>query len=134
MTFPLENSGYVIDSGPWGKLVRMQDLGIALHQRYVAGKESIEVVLEASKREIPNNIEALQSHETVMRNFLGLFELATFSKEGSAQDKHLKAWIEFMQRTGSEKLFPNLTTAANENESMRVLLRERRQNGTTLES
>ena len=31
-----------------------------------------------------------------------------------------------MQRIGSEKLFPYLTTAANVNESMRILLRERR--------
>ena len=39
-----------------------------------------------------------------------------------------------MQRTGSEKLFPSLTTAANVNESMRILLREleRARNGTKL--
>ena len=96
------------DSGPCAKLLRIQDLCIALHQRYVAGKDSIEVVLEASKRAIPNSTEALQSHKTVMRNFLDSFERATFSKEGSAQDKHLKAWLEFMQKIGSEKLFPNL--------------------------
>ena len=41
----------------------MQDLGITLHQRYVAGKESIEVVLEASKRAIPSTIEALRTPE-----------------------------------------------------------------------
>ena len=41
----------------------MQDLAIALHQRYVAGKESIEVVLEATKRAIPNSIEALQPRD-----------------------------------------------------------------------
>ena len=34
------------DGGPWDKAIRMQDLMIALHQRYVAGKDSIEVVLE----------------------------------------------------------------------------------------
>ena len=90
-------------------------------------------MLEASKRAIPNTIKALLSHETVMRKFLDLFERATFSKEGSAQDKHLKAWLKFMQKIGSEKLFPNPTTAANINESMRILLRERRLNGTTLD-
>ena len=67
------------ESGPWGKVIRMQDLAIALHQRYVDGKESIEVVLEAFKRAILNSIEALWSHETVMRNFMDLFERATFS-------------------------------------------------------
>ena len=74
----------------------MQDLAIALHQRYVAGKDSIEVVLEASKRSIPNSVAAFRSHKTVMRNFLDLIERATFSKEGSAHDKHLKAWMEFV--------------------------------------
>jgi hypothetical protein len=34
------------DGGPWDKAIRMQDLLIALQQRYVAGKDSIEVVLE----------------------------------------------------------------------------------------
>ena len=89
--------------------------------------------MQSSKRAILNSKEALQSHETVMRNFLDLFERATFSKEGSAQDEHLKAWMEYMQKIGSEKLFTNLTTAAKVNELMRVLLRERRMNGTTLD-
>ena len=88
----------------------MQDLAIARHQRYVPGKDYIEVVLEASKRAIPNSTAALRSHETVMMNFLDLIERATFSKEGSAHNKHLKAWMEFMQKIGSEKLFPNPTT------------------------
>ena len=73
--------------------------GYHLHQRHVAGKDSIEVVLEASKKAIPNSVDALRSHETVMRNFLDLHERATFSKQGSAQDKHLQAWLEFMQKT-----------------------------------
>ena len=76
----------------------MQDSAITLHQRYVAGKDPTEVVLEASKRVIPNSTAALRSHETVMKNFLDLIERAAFSKEGSAHDKHLKSWMEFMQK------------------------------------
>ena len=34
------------DCGPWDKLIREQDLAIAIQQRYVAAKESIEMVLE----------------------------------------------------------------------------------------
>ena len=92
-------------------------------------KDSIELALEASKKAIPSTIEALRSYETVtvMRNFLDLHERSSFSQQGSAHDKHVKAWLEFMQWTGSEKLFPNLTTAANV-KSMRILLRERRLN------
>ena len=56
-----------------------------------------------------------------MRNFLDVHERSTFSTKGSAKDKHLKAWIEFMQRTGSERLFPNITTAANVNDSISKL-------------
>ena len=78
--------------------------------------------MEASKKAIQNCVAVLWSHETVMWNFLDLIELATFSPEGSAHDKHLKAWMEFMQKIRSEKLFPNPTTAANVNEAMRVLL------------
>jgi hypothetical protein len=95
----------------------MQDLLIALQQRYVAGKDSIEVVLEASKKAIPSSVGALRSNEIVMSNFLDLIERATFSPERSAHDKHLKAWIENMQKTGSEGLFPNPATAANVNEA-----------------
>ena len=85
------------DSGPWEKLIRVQDLAIAIQQRFVVAKDYIELVLEASEKAIPGNIEALRTHETVMRNFLDLHELSTFSTKGSAEDKHLKAWIEFMQ-------------------------------------
>ena len=91
----------------------------------MAGKESIEVVLEASKKAIPNTVAALRSHETVMWSFLDLIEHATFSLEGSAHDKHLKAWMEFMQNIRSERLFPNPTTAANVSEAMRIRLKER---------
>ena len=58
-------------SSPWEKLIRVQDLAIAIQQRYVAAKDSIKLVLEVSKKAIPGTIEALWSHETVMRNFLG---------------------------------------------------------------
>ena len=67
-------------------------------------------------------------------NFLDLIERATLSPEGSAHDKHLKAWMEFMQRRGSEKLFPNPTTAANVNEATRVLLRVRKRTGMPLDA
>ena len=68
-----------------------------------------------------------------MWNFLDLIERATFYPEGSAHDKHLKACMEFMQKIGSERLFPNPTTAANVNEAMRVHLRERRTTGAALD-
>ena len=60
------------DGGPWDQAIRMQDLLIALQQRYVAGKDSIERVLEASKKSIPNRVGALWDHELVMSNFLEL--------------------------------------------------------------
>ena len=102
----------------------MQDLLIALQKRYVAGKDSVEVVLEASKKAIQRGVRALWRHEIVMSNFLDLIERATFSPEGSAHDKNLKSWIENMEKIGSEGLFP--TTAANVNEATRVLMRERK--------
>ena len=92
-------------------------------------KDSIELVLTASKKAIPGSIGALRNHEIVMTNFLELYERATFSPEGSAHDKHLKTWIENMQKVGSEALFPNSTTAANVNEVTRTLLRNRRTTG-----
>ena len=61
------------DSGPWEKLIRVQDLAIAIQQRYVTAKNSIKLVLEASKKAIPSNIEMLRTHETLMRNFLDLY-------------------------------------------------------------
>ena len=48
------------DSCPWEKLVRAQDLVVAIQQRFVAAKDSIELVLEASKKAIPESIEPLQ--------------------------------------------------------------------------
>ena len=111
----------------------MQDLLIALQQGYMAGKDSIELVLVASKKAIPNGVGALRNHEIVMSNFLDLWERATFSPGGSAHNKHLKTWIENMQKIGEEVLFPNPTTAANVNEATRVLLRNRRTTGVPLE-
>ena len=67
-----------------------------------------------------------------MGNFLDLFERATFAPEGSAHDKHLKVWIENMQKTGSLELFPNSATASNVNEGTRILLSGRMQNGSPL--
>ena len=113
------------DCGPWDKAIRMQDLMIALQQRCVNGKDAIELVLKSSKKAIPSGVGALRGHEILMGNFLDLFERATFAPEGSVHDKHLKAWIENMQKTGSLELFPNSTTAANVNEGTRILLRER---------
>ena len=111
----------------------MQDLAIALQQRYVAGRDSIELVLTASKKAIPGNIGALRNQEIVMTNFLELFERATFSPEGSAHDKHLKTWIEKMHEVGAEVLFPNPTTAVNVNEATRAHLRDRRTTSVPLE-
>ena len=67
------------DSGSWEKLIRVQDLAIVIQQRFVAAKDSIELVLEASKKAIPGTIETLRSHETVMRSFLDLYQRLTFS-------------------------------------------------------
>ena len=109
-----------------------QNLAVALQQRYVRGKDAIELVLESSKKAIPSGVGALREQEVVMANYLDLFERATFAPEGSAHDKHLKAWIENMQKTGSLEFFPNSTTASNVNEGTRILLRERMQRGTPL--
>ena len=122
------------DGGQWDQAIRLQDLAVALQQRYVAGKDSIELVLTASKKAIPGSIGALRNHQIVMTNFLELYERASFSPEGSAHDKHLKPWIENMQKVGSEALFPNSTTTANVNEVTRTLLRNRRTTGVPLES
>ena len=79
------------DSGPWEKLIRVQDLAVAIQQRFAAAKDSIELVLEASKKAIPESIEKLCPHGTLMRNFLGMQERSTFSPKGSSEVKHLKA-------------------------------------------
>ena len=99
----------------------------AIQQRRVAAKDSIELVLEASKKAIPDSIEKLRVYEKMMRNYLDMHERSTFSPKGSSEDKNLKAWIENMQTAGAERSFPNLTTAANANKSMRILMRSRAQ-------
>ena len=65
-------------------------------------KDSIELVLAASKKAISNGVGALRNHEIVMSNFLDLWESTTLSPEGSAHDKHLKTWMENMQKIGAE--------------------------------
>ena len=70
------------DGGAWDKLIRVQELAIAIQQRYVAAKDSNELVLETSKKAIPESIEKLFVHEKLMRNYLDMFELSTFSLKG----------------------------------------------------
>ena len=70
------------DRCPWEKLIRVQHLAVAIQQRLVAAKDSIELVLEASKKAIQGNIEMLWTHETLMRNFLDMFERSIFSPTG----------------------------------------------------
>ncbi len=60
------------DGPPWDQAIRLQDLLIALQQKYVTGKDCIELVLTASKKAIPDGVGALQNHEIVMSNFLDL--------------------------------------------------------------
>ena len=63
---------------PWDKLIRTQDLAIAIQQRYVATKASIELVLEASKKAIPDSIEKLCVYEKLMRNYLDMHERSSW--------------------------------------------------------
>ena len=72
--------------------------------------DSIELVLEASKKAIPDSIEKLLTHEKVMRDYLDMYERSTFSAKGSSEDKNLMAWIDNMFKAGSERSFPSLTT------------------------
>ena len=90
---------------------------------YVAAKDSIELVLEALKKAIPDSFEKLCIHEKLMRNYLDMYEGSTSSLKGSSEDKHFKAWIENIQKAGAERSFPDLTTAANVNEAIRILMR-----------
>ena len=61
-----------LDGGSWDKLIWVQDLSIAIQQRYGAAKDSIELVLEASKKSIPDSIKKLRVHEKLMRNYLDM--------------------------------------------------------------
>ena len=125
------------DCGSWDKAIRMQDLMIALQQRYVNGTRegrhrARTSVIQESDSKRSRSPTTRREQEIVMGNFLDLFVRATFAPEGSAHDKHLKAWIENMQKTGSLELFFNATTASNVNEGTRILQRERMRNGSQL--
>ena len=76
-----------------------------VQQRYVVAKDSIELILEASKKAIPDNIEKLRTFEKLMRNHLEMHKRSTFSPKGSSEDKHLKAWMENMQKAGAARSF-----------------------------
>ena len=91
-----------------GMLIRVQDLAIAIQQRYVAAKYSFELFLEVPKKAIPDSIEKLRINEKLMRNYLDM--RSTFSPKGSSEDKHLKAWVDNMSKAGAERSFPNLTS------------------------
>ncbi len=75
-------------AGPRDKLIRVQDFCVARKQRYVAARDSIKSVLEASKKAIQESIEKLKIHEKLMRKFLDMHEQATISLKGSGEDKH----------------------------------------------
>ena len=75
------------DGGLWDQAIRLQDLAVALQQRYVAGKDSIELVLTASKKAIPGSIGALRNHEIVMTNFLELYERASSVQHAPRRDQ-----------------------------------------------
>ena len=75
-------------AGPWDKLIRVQDLLISIQQRYVAAKDAIELVLDESKKSIPESVETLRVHKKIMRNYL---ESWTFrSAQHSPQRDHTK--------------------------------------------
>ena len=56
------------DGGQWDKLIQAQDLAMVIQQKYVGAKDSIELVLEASKKAIPDSIEKLLIHESSTRS------------------------------------------------------------------
>jgi hypothetical protein len=56
------------DSRPWEKLIPVQDLFVAIQRRFAAVRDSVELVLETSKKSIPKSIERLRIHEKIMRN------------------------------------------------------------------
>jgi hypothetical protein len=121
------------DAGPWEKLIRVQDLFMAIQRRFVAARDSLEWVLETSRKSIPESIERLRIHEKIFRNYMDLYERATFSTKGSYEDKFLGDWLKFMMKTGFEQKFPNTATASNAIESARILMRsESRQGGVKL--
>jgi hypothetical protein len=60
-----------------------------------------------------------------MRNYVDLYERATFFPRGSHEDKFLGDWLKFMMKTGSEQWFPNTAIASNAIETARILMRSR---------
>ncbi len=111
------------DAGPWEKLIREQDLFLAILQRFAAARDSVELVFKTSKKSIPESIERLRIHEKIMRNYLELYERATFSAKGSYEDKFLGDWLKLMTKTVLEQRFPNTATASNAIEAARILMR-----------
>jgi hypothetical protein len=101
------------DAGPWEKLILVKDLFVAIQRRFAAARDSIELVLETSKKSMPESIKRLRIHEKIMRNYVDLYRRATFSPRGSHEDKFLGDWLKFMMKTGSEPRFPNTATATN---------------------
>jgi hypothetical protein len=55
------------DAGPWEKLILVQDLVVAIQQRFAVARNSVELVLETSKKSIAESIERLRIHEKIMR-------------------------------------------------------------------
>ncbi len=93
------------------------------------------MVLETSKKSIPESIDRLRFHEKIMSNYVDLYERAKFAQRGSHKDKFLgigSIWLKFIVETGSEQRFPNNATASNNAiESARILMRSR-QDGVKL--
>ena len=103
----------------------MQDLFVAIQLRFAAARDSIELVLETSKKSFPESFERLRIHEKIMRDYVDLYERETFSTKGSYEDKFLGDWLKFMMKTGSEQKFLNTATASNAIESAKILMRSR---------
>ncbi len=49
------------DAGPCEKLIQVQDLCVAIQLKFAAARDSIELVLETSKKSIPESIEAQET-------------------------------------------------------------------------
>ncbi len=58
-----------------------------------------------------------------MRNYVDMYECATFSPKGSKEDKHLAECGQNMFKFGADKMFPNGATANNTIEAMRILMK-----------
>lgn len=119
-----------LNGGQWDKDIQVQDLFIAIQQRYVVAKDMTDLILQASKKAIPDSINKPLIHE----EYLEMYEHTTFSSRGSSEDsdRHLKDWAMNMFKTGAEKQFPNMTIAINTIEAMRILMKSRQQSGFKL--